>query len=108
MSERPRVVCLCGSSRFREEFDEAAATETLAGRIVLSLGIFSGASGATLSDEQVALLRRLHLQRIDLADEILVINPGGYVGETTAQEIEYARSRDKTIRWLFSSSRQRS
>lgn len=103
MSKRPTIVCLCGSSRFRDEFQRAAETETLAGRIVLSLGVFSQASGAALSAEQLEQQRRLHQHRIDLADEVLIINPGGYVGESTAEEIEYARTQGKLIRWAFDS-----
>lgn len=101
MSEQPRVVCLCGSSRFKEAFEQAAERETLAGRIVLSLGIFSQASGRRLSVEQVELQHLLHRRRIDLADEVLIVNPDGYVGESTAEEIEYARSQGKPVRWLF-------
>lgn len=98
---RPTIVCLCGSSRFKREFEQAARDETLAGRIVLSLGLFSKADGFALSDEQVRLLKQLHQYRIDLADEILVINPGGYVGDSTADEIDYALGNGKKVRWLI-------
>lgn len=102
--EKPRIVCLCGSSRFKEAFEQAAETETLAGRIVLSLGIFSRAKGVELTEEQVALQHWLHRHRIDLADELLVVNPGGYVGKSTQDEIDYARAQGKTVRWLVGDS----
>lgn len=101
MSDRAKIVCFCGSSRFKAEFEAAAAAETLDGRIVLSLGLFSKAAGLKLSAEQKELQQRLHRQRIDLADEVLVINPNGYIGESTAEEIDYARSQGKPIRLLF-------
>jgi hypothetical protein len=98
----PRIVCLCGSSRFGQAFQEANLRETLAGRIVLGIGC------DTKSDQDLALgpadkmaLDLLHLFKIDLADEILVLNVGGYVGESTRREIAYARRLRKPVRWLF-------
>ncbi|CAM3175925.1 hypothetical protein DESA109040_01145 [Deinococcus saxicola] len=105
--DRPTIVCLCGSVQFLERFDAACLAETLAGRIVLSVGshlrsdaeIFAGLTG---EEEKAALgrLAELHRHKIDLADEILVINVGGYFGESTRAEIEYARQMGKRIRWL--------
>ena len=104
---RPIIVCLCGSVRFLEAFDGASLAETLAGRIVLSVGSHRQRDGDALAhlhlDERREVLKRLsvlHRHKIDLADEILVINVGGYVGESTRGEIEYARSRGKNVRWL--------
>jgi len=104
---RPRIVCLCGSTRFGEAFAEANLTETLAGRIVLSIGcnmksdheLFDGMPQAQL-DGIKATLDELHLRKIDLADEILVLNVGGYIGDSTKREIAYAQSLGKPIRWL--------
>jgi hypothetical protein len=104
---RPTVVCLCGSTRFAEAFREANLRETLAGRIVLSIGcdMRSDADlfGHLLPDEieQVkADLDDLHKRKIDLADEILVLNVGGYIGSSTRGEIDYAEAYGKRIRWL--------
>ena len=104
---RPTIVCLCGSVRFLEAFDQASLRETLAGRIVLSVGSHHQRDDdalAHLTDaERAAALDRLaalHRHKIDLADEILVINTGGYTGPSTRAEIAYARARGKTIRWL--------
>lgn len=93
---RPRVVCLCGSTRFVAEYEIANAEETLAGRIVLSSGVFA----PDLSDETKAMLDELHKRKIDIADEILVINPGGYIGTSTRGEIEYATAHGKPVRYL--------
>jgi hypothetical protein len=103
----PKIVCLCGSTRFSEAFQKANLTETLAGRIVLTIG-FDMRSDAALFEgwgvrevEAIkARLDELHLRKIDLANEILVLNVGGYIGESTRREIEYARSIGKKVRWL--------
>lgn len=105
---RPTIVCLCGSTRFWRTFQAASLTETLAGRIVLSLGSASGTNDYhfwDLDDQERKRveddLHQLHLRKIDLADEVLIICPGGYVGETTAEEIEYAKSLGKPIRYFL-------
>jgi len=108
----PRVVCLCGSNRFGEAFREANLVETLAGRIVLTIGcnLRSDCELVALSETERARVKadldELHLRKIDLADEILVLNVGGYVGSSTSREIEYARAAGKAIRWLDASVRE--
>jgi len=103
----PLIVCLCGSTRFGDAFREANLRETLDGRIVLSIGcnmrndaeIF----GHLADDKLVAIkakLDELHLRKIDLADEILILNVEGYIGESTQRELEYAKSQGKAIRFL--------
>lgn len=97
--ERPRVVCLCGSTRFRADYTRAHQEETLAGRIVLTVGVYRHADGIYLSNDQKAAMDALHLRKIDLADEILVLNVGGYIGNSTKREIAYARAQGKRVRW---------
>lgn len=102
---RPTVVCLCGSTRFRTAFDAAAQREGLAGRIVLSVACF-GHSGdlppeACEDGHPVKMaLDQLHFRKIDMADEILIVNVGGYIGSSTRREIDYARRSGKGIRFL--------
>lgn len=107
LSEGPCVVCLCGSTRFGSAFQEANLRETLAGKIVLSIGCNLRSDAELFADQTPdnleAIKKRLdelHKRKIDLADEILVLNVDGYVGATTRSEIEYARDHDKRIRWL--------
>lgn len=96
-----KIVTLCGSTRFKDEFLSMQKRLTLEGNIVISVGLF-GHSG----DEEVWLtstkkmLDEMHLRKIDLADEILVINKGGYIGESTRSEIEYAEKNGKKVRYL--------
>jgi hypothetical protein len=104
--EKPTVVCLCGSTRFKNAFDEANYQETMAGKIVLSVGFFMHATGnkhgeniGATPDQKVAL-DELHKRKIDLADEILVLNVGGYIGDSTRSEMDYAIDSGKVIRFL--------
>ena len=102
---QPRIVCLCGSTRFKREFEEANKQETLAGRIVLSVGFFAhadlgGHAEETVGPEIKQRLDELHLRKIDLADEVVVINCGRYIGQSTRREIEYAERLGKPIRYL--------
>jgi len=98
MATHPNIVCLCGSTRFRDEFLAAQRSETLAGNIVLSVGFFEQADGESLDAGTLERLAGLHRAKIDLADEILIIDRDGYVGESTAGEIAYAQTLDKPIR----------
>lgn len=105
--DRPKIVCLCGSTRFSDAFREANLRETLAGRIVLSIGcdmrsdadIFAGMSEGELAEIK-AMLDELHKRKIDLADEVLVLNVRGYIGESTRSEIRYAVAHGKPLRFL--------
>lgn len=99
--DKPVVVCLCGSTRFKDAFIEAMKEETLKGKIVLSVGLFGHLEGLDMSGPVKKMLDELHLRKIDLADEILVLNIGGYVGESTRNEINYAIDHDKRIRFLL-------
>jgi hypothetical protein len=103
---RPMVVCLCGSTRFYEAFQRANCEETIAGRIVLSVGFYPHSSerahgqSVGCDDEQKKALDRLHLRKIDMADEVLVLNVGGYIGESTRREILHAVGTGKAVRYL--------
>lgn len=96
-----RVITLCGSTKFKEQFIEAQKRLTLEGNIVISVGLF-GHSG----DDEVwtegtkVMLDDMHLRKIDMADEIFVINVGGYIGQSTSKEIAYARSKGIAVRYL--------
>lgn len=104
--DRPTIVCLCGSTRFYAAYQEANFRETMAGKIVLSVGFFPHAvremhgEGVGITPEQKEALDTLHMRKIDLADEILVINVGGYTGDSTKREIAYAESLGKRVRYL--------
>jgi len=106
LSDRPKIVCLCGSTRFYQKFVEANYLETMAGNIVLSVGFYPHAvnemhgEGVGITPEQKESLDELHKRKIDLADEVYVLNVGGYIGSSTRGEIEYAISHGKPVRYL--------
>ena len=97
-----KVITLCGSTRFKEQFLEQQKRLTLEGNVVISVGLF-GHSG----DEEVwkpgmkEMLDKMHFQKIDMADEIFVINVGGYIGDSTKREISYAKASGKPVRYLI-------
>jgi len=98
-----KIITLCGSTKFRDAFIEEQKRLTLEGNIVISVGLF-GHSGdeEVWSDDTKAMLDDMHKRKIDLADEIFVINRGGYIGQSTQSEIEYAIETKKTVRYLES------
>jgi hypothetical protein len=110
LESMPRIVCLCGSTKFYEEFCRTNYEETMKGNIVLSVGFFMHKAAKSHGDkigitgEQKMKLDQLHLRKIDLADEVLVINVGGYVGESTRHEINHAVATGKPVRYLETSS----
>ena len=103
-----KVITLCGSTRFKDEFMEVQKRLTLEGNIVISVGLF-GHSGdnevwENMDEGSVTrtkeMLDDMHKRKIDMADEIYVINVGGYIGESTRSEIEYAKATGKEIWYL--------
>lgn len=105
---RPKIVCLCGSTRFYSAFQEANYRETMAGKIVLSVGFYPHSQDKAHGEdkgctpEQKIALDVLHKQKIDLSDEVLVLNVGGYIGDSTRSEIEHATKAGKPVRYLES------
>lgn len=96
-----KVITLCGSTRFRDEFIAEQKRLTLEGNIVISVGLFGHAGDPEVWREQTKImLDDMHKRKIDLADEIFVINVGGYIGESTRSEIEYAIMTGKAVRYL--------
>ena len=91
-----KVITLCGSTRFKDDFERINRELTLAGNIVISVGCF-GHAGDTFSDEQKIMLDDIHKRKIDMADAIYVINKDGYIGASTRSEIQYALRLGKQI-----------
>jgi hypothetical protein len=96
-----KVITLCGSTRFKDEFIEAQKRLSLAGNIVISVGLFGHSGDNEVWDDGVKeMLDDMHKRKIDMADGIYVINVGGYIGNSTRSEIEYAKAHGKTIEYL--------
>jgi hypothetical protein len=100
--DRPIRVCLCGSMRrdFADVWKREYRKESIEGKIVLIAAVVPGDDPIENTDDLKPGLDLLHKRKIDLADEILVLNVGGYVGDSTRSEIEYAKNHGKLIRWL--------
>lgn len=99
----PEIVCLCGSTRFMDAFFDEGWALTLEGKIILSVGVCKHAEdhgGEILGPEVVEHLDKLHKRKIDLADRVHVLNVGGYIGNSTRSEIDYARATGKPITYL--------
>lgn len=108
MIKNYKVITLCGSTRFKDEFMKAQKDLTLKGNIVISVGIFSHSGDdevwenmdeGTLTKTKEMLVD-MHKRKIDMADEIFVINVGGYIGDSTKSEIEYATKTGKKVNYL--------
>jgi hypothetical protein len=96
-----KIITLCGSTKFKEQFIEEQKQLTLEGNIVISVGLF-GHSGddEVWSETTKPMLDDMHKRKIDLADEIFVINVGGYIGTSTRSEIDYAIITNKPVKYL--------
>lgn len=97
----PTIVCLCGSTRFKELFEQKNKEFTLAGYIVLTVGFFMHADSERVTIGMKERLDELHKRKIDLADQVYIINPDGYIGDSTRSEIEYAEKNGKNIHYLY-------
>ena len=96
-----KVITLCGSTRFKDEFLEAQKRLTLEGNVVITVGLFGHSGDDVVWTEGFKdMLDRQHLAKIDLADEIFVINVGGYIGDSTRREIAYAEFKGKIIKYM--------
>jgi hypothetical protein len=98
----PTIVCLCGSTRFVEAWKAETRRLSLEGKIVLSVGVLihAGAEPIKEGTSEKFLLDQLHKRKIDLADEVFVLNVGGYVGDSTRSEIEYAERTGTPVSYL--------
>lgn len=96
-----RVITLCGSTRFKDEFYAEQKRLTLEGNIVISVGLFGhSGDGEAMEEKTKEMLDDMHKRKIDMADGIFVINKGGYIGSSTRSEIEYAERTGKTVEYL--------
>lgn len=99
-----KVITLCGSTKFKEQFEKANAHLTLQGNIVISLGFFEQSDGIEITQEQAELFERIHIEKINMCDEIFVIDVNGYIGKSTRKEIDYAKQNGKVIRYYSQSA----
>ena len=97
--EKAKVITICGSFKFIPQIMEETERLTMEGNCVLSI-IYETKKRESYSDNDCRLFEKLHFQRIEMSDAIFVVNVGGYIGEATTREIEYAKSLNKEIIYL--------
>jgi hypothetical protein len=98
-----KIITLCGSTKFKDEFIDVQKRLTLEGNIVISVGLFGHSGDSEVWPEDTKMmLDDMHKRKIDLADEIFVINVDGYIGSSTRSEIEYALKTNKSVKYLES------
>ena len=104
-----KVITLCGSSRFKDAFMQVQKRLTLEGNIVLSLGLFGhsgdtevweGMDEGTITKTKM-MLDDIHKRKIDMSDEIFVINVNDYIGDSTKNEIKYAKANGKKVSYYI-------
>ncbi|MGM1048109.1 MAG: hypothetical protein ACQEXX_18475 [Bacillota bacterium] len=98
-----KVITLCGSTKFKEQFEQANKYLTLQGNIVITLAFFEQSEGIEITKEQAELFGEIHFRKIDMSDEIFVIDVDGYIGNSTKKEIEYAIENGKMIKYFSKS-----
>lgn len=97
---RPKVITLCGSSRFFDVFQKMNAELTLQGNVVFSIAVPSTSKNGELPKAAKGVLDSVHLHKIRMSDGILVLNVDGYIGESTRREIEFAQRIGRTVEYL--------
>lgn len=96
-----KIITLCGSTKFKDQFMTEQKRLTLEGNIVISVGCFGHSGDDEVWDDGVKeMLDEIHKRKIDLSDEIFVINVDNYIGQSTKNEIEYTKSTNKIIKYL--------
>lgn len=100
-----KIVTLCGSTKFKEAFDKANREESIKGNIILTVAMFGHLEGLDMRGEDKRIFDDLHLDKIKMSDEVLVLDVGGYIGESTQKEIDHAEKLGKhIIRYLSHSN----
>ena len=96
------IITLCGSIKFKDQFIKVQEKLTLEGNIVLTPNFFNNIKKEEIDEKTKKMLDEMHRQKIDMSDEIYIINFGGYIGESTKAEIEYAKTKGKKLSYLES------
>ena len=100
INNKYNIITLCGSIKFKNEFMKIQEKLTLEGNIVFTPNFFNNIKKEEISLDTKKMLDEMHKQKIEMSDEIYVINCGGYIGESTKSEIEYAKTKGKKIYYL--------
>jgi hypothetical protein len=94
------IITLCGSTKFKKQFENVNAKLTMIGHIVISCGVWAHSDDIPLTKKQKDFLDKIHRQKIDLSDAIYVIDVDGYIGKSTKSEIIYAIGKGKKVLYM--------
>ncbi len=94
-----KIITLCGSTKFKNEFKKVEAILALEGNVVLSLNFFEQSENIQLTEEQFSVLEKVHQRKLEMCDEVFVIDVNNYIGESTKSEINFAKEKNKPIRY---------
>ncbi len=98
-----KVITLCGSTKFKDDFIREQKRLSLEGNIIISVGMFGHSGDNEVWDNDTKeMLDDMHKRKIDMSDEIFVINKDGYIGSSTKSEIEYAIAHGKKVNYMES------
>ena len=96
-----KVITLCGSTKFKDDFLKEQKRLTLEGNIVISIGLFGHSGDNEAMDIKTKeMIDDMHKRKIYMADEIFVINKNNYIGNSTKSEIEYALKNNKVVKYM--------
>ena len=98
---RRRVVAIIGSSKFKDQHLGVGQRETLRGKVVLLTGFWHHVDRVPITTEQKESIDSLTRDKIEMADEVIVVNVHGYVGQSTQRAIEHARDLGKPLTYEF-------
>ncbi len=101
MIGRYKVVTLCGSTKFKDEFIDTLKRLTLEGYVVLLPGVYAHSGDNIITNKDKIILDDMHKRKIDMSDEIYVINKNDYIGDSTKSEIEYAKAQGKPVTYMY-------
>ena len=99
------IVCLCGSTRFKEAFTTANRIESGKGNIVLTVAMFGHLENLDMNGAEKEMFDLLHFDKIELAHEVLILDVDGYIGKSTQRELDHAIKLNKKIRYLTKESK---
>lgn len=92
------VVCLIGSTKFKKEYEALQLALGKKGYVVLGVGCYQHTDNITLTEDEKELFDMVHMEKIRLADEVVLISVDGYIGESTRRELRYAKLLNKLIK----------
>jgi nucleoside 2-deoxyribosyltransferase len=98
-----KIITLCGSTKFKKQFEQTNAYLTLQSNIVITLAFFEQSESIEITEKQAELFGKIHFRKIEMSDEIFVIDVDGYIGESTRKEIDYAIHLGKEVNYYSKS-----